>query len=190
LNLTCAFGGRLESILFRGPPQNPFSTASVKLGHSAMSAAMSGLPESSRRADIGRLSKSAIPVIAAIRLTEYWIGLLRQSALMLAARITLPHFSVSSAISLPKLAGEPGSAATPNSVSRAFILGSARAALISLLSLSTLRRRVFRRADAGPEARLVAWHELTDGCEVRQHRRTRCGCHRQRTKSTGSDVFD
>jgi hypothetical protein len=30
LNRTCAFGGRLESILFRGPPQNPFSTASVK----------------------------------------------------------------------------------------------------------------------------------------------------------------
>jgi len=30
------------------------------------------------------------------------------SALMLAARITLAHFSVSSAISLPKSAGEPG----------------------------------------------------------------------------------
>src|SRR5262245_7558440 len=30
LNRTCAFGGRLESILFRGPPQNPFSTASTQ----------------------------------------------------------------------------------------------------------------------------------------------------------------
>ena len=29
------------------------------------------------------------------------------SALMLAARMTLPHFSVSSAMSLPKSAGEP-----------------------------------------------------------------------------------
>ena len=29
------------------------------------------------------------------------------SGLMLAARITLPHFSVSSAMSLPKSAGEP-----------------------------------------------------------------------------------
>jgi hypothetical protein len=37
----------------------------VKLGPAAMSAPMSGLPESSRRADIGRLSESAIPVIAA-----------------------------------------------------------------------------------------------------------------------------
>src|SRR5262245_31224236 len=32
-NRTCAFGGRLESILFRGPPQNPFSTASTHCGH-------------------------------------------------------------------------------------------------------------------------------------------------------------
>ena len=32
------------------------------------------------------------------------------SGLMLAARITLPHFSVSSAMSLPKSAGKPGSA--------------------------------------------------------------------------------
>src|SRR5262249_36394673 len=45
--------------------------------------------------------------------TEYWIGLARQSALMLAARITLAHFSVSSAISAPKAAGEPGSAVPP-----------------------------------------------------------------------------
>jgi hypothetical protein len=52
-------------------------------------------------------------------------------ALMLAARMTLPHFSVSSAISLPKAAGEPGSAVVPKSARRAFILGSARAALIS-----------------------------------------------------------
>jgi hypothetical protein len=33
LNRTCAFGRRLESILFRGPPQNPFSTASTQSGH-------------------------------------------------------------------------------------------------------------------------------------------------------------
>src|SRR5262245_53878012 len=33
LNRTFAFGGCLESILFTGPPQNPFSTASVKPGH-------------------------------------------------------------------------------------------------------------------------------------------------------------
>jgi hypothetical protein len=44
------------------------------------------------------------------------------SALMLAARITLPHFSVSPARSLPK--------------SAVFSVGSSRAALISRLSLS------------------------------------------------------
>jgi hypothetical protein len=47
------------------------------------------------------------------------------SGLMLAARITLPHFSVSSAMSLPKSAGEPGRTVPPRSPNRAFILGSA-----------------------------------------------------------------
>src|SRR5215510_7350657 len=49
LNRTCAFGGRLESILFRGPPQNPFSTASVKSGKARGEHIPSGLPP---RADI------------------------------------------------------------------------------------------------------------------------------------------
>ena len=60
------------------------------------------------------------------------------SALMPANLITLPHFSVSSAMSLPKSAGESESAVAPKSASCALILGSARAALISLLSLSTI----------------------------------------------------
>ena len=62
---------------------------------------------------------------------------------MLAARITLPHFSVSSAMSLPKSAGDPGSALTPSSANRALILGSARPALISLFSFSTISAGVF-----------------------------------------------
>src|SRR5262245_19807848 len=70
--------------------------------------------------------------------TEYWIGLPHQSGLMLAARITLPHFSVSSAISLPNWTGDPGNGVPPRSARRAFILGSSRAALTSLLSLSTI----------------------------------------------------
>ena len=57
---------------------------------------------------------------------------------MPANLITLPHFSVSSAMSLPKSAGEPASTVPPRSASRAFILGSARPALISLLSLSMI----------------------------------------------------
>jgi hypothetical protein len=53
---------------------------------------------------------------------------------MLAARITLAHFWVSSAMNVAKLVGEPGSIVPPRSAIRAFILESARAALISLLS--------------------------------------------------------
>ena len=64
-------------------------------------------------------------------------------ASMLAARITLAHFSVSSAINLPKSAGEPVSTTPPASASRALTLGSASAALISLLSLSTISVGVF-----------------------------------------------
>src|SRR4051794_4967942 len=65
------------------------------------------------------------------------------SGLIPANLITLPHFSVSSAMSLPKSAADPGSTAPPRSASRAFILGSASAALISLLSLSTISAGVF-----------------------------------------------
>src|SRR5262249_21576359 len=60
------------------------------------------------------------------------------SALMLAARNTLAHFSVSATMSLPKSAGEPASTEPPRSAMRAFILASASAALISLLSLSMM----------------------------------------------------
>src|SRR6516164_5634112 len=65
------------------------------------------------------------------------------SGLMLAARITLPHFSVSSAMSLPNSAGVIGSGTPPRSANRAFILESVRAALISLLSRSTIATGVF-----------------------------------------------
>src|SRR5262249_30466378 len=65
-------------------------------------------------------------------------GLPDQSALTPANFTTLPHFSVSSAMSLPKSLGEPVSAMPPRSASRAFILGSATPASISLLSLSMI----------------------------------------------------
>src|ERR1700732_3197106 len=58
------------------------------------------------------------------------------SGLMLAARITLAHFSVSSAMSLAQFPGEPAIVPPPKSGSRAFNVGSARPALISLLILS------------------------------------------------------
>ena len=67
----------------------------------------------------------------------------RYSTLMLAARITLPHFSVSSAMSLPKSADEPASGVAPRSARRAFNFGSARPALIALLSFSMMSTGVF-----------------------------------------------
>ena len=110
---------------------------------------------------------------------------------MLAARITLPHFSVSSAMSLPKSAGEPASTVPPRSASRALILGSARPALISLLSLSTISAGVFLGAPTPiPCARLVARHEIANGRDVRQHLRARRGGHRQRAQLAGPDVLD
>src|SRR6266566_5201096 len=54
--------------------------------------------------------------------------LARYSGLMLAARITLAHLSVSSARSLPNAAGVSAVAVPPKSAKRALILGSARAA--------------------------------------------------------------
>jgi uncharacterized oligopeptide transporter (OPT) family protein len=57
---------------------------------------------------------------------------------MLAARITLPHFSVSAAMNALKSAGESGIGVLPKSARRAFTFGSTRAALISLLSLAMI----------------------------------------------------
>src|SRR5262245_28042046 len=65
------------------------------------------------------------------------------STLMPANLITLAHFSVSSAISFPKSAGESASTSPPMSASRAFSLGSASAALTSLLSVLTISGGVF-----------------------------------------------
>jgi hypothetical protein len=62
---------------------------------------------------------------------------------MLAVRITLPHFSASFAISRAKSIGEFTSGVPPRSASRALILGSLRAALISWLSLSMIWGDVF-----------------------------------------------
>src|SRR5947209_9310245 len=63
--------------------------------------------------------------------------------LMLAARITLPHFSVSSAMNLPKSAAEPGIGMPPASAKCCLVLGSASAELISLLSVSMISEGVF-----------------------------------------------
>src|SRR6185437_2552132 len=61
-----------------------------------------------------------------------------QAALIPANLTTLPHFSVSSAMRMPKSADESASPVPPMSASRALILGSASAALISVLSVAII----------------------------------------------------
>src|SRR4051812_6078669 len=67
----------------------------------------------------------------------------RHSALMPANLITFAHFSVSSTTSLVKSAGEPGSTVAPSSAALAWSFGSASAALISRLRVSTMAPGVF-----------------------------------------------
>src|SRR5215470_17149169 len=110
------------------------------------------------------------------------------SGLMPANLITLPHFSVSSAISLPNSAGEPGSTVAPKSAKRALIMGSARPAFTSLLSTSMIAAGVLRRAETEPCARLVARHEIAHDRNFGQHVGARRGGHRERTQSAGFDV--
>src|SRR5262249_44092491 len=57
---------------------------------------------------------------------DLWNVRLHQSALAPENLTTLPHFSVSSAISFPKSVGDPANPVPPSSASRAFISASAR----------------------------------------------------------------
>src|SRR5262245_2883011 len=87
----------------------------------------------------------AIPRGAFVERQLWNIDQLRRlhSGLILAAWTTCPHFSVSPTMSLPKSAAEPISTVAPKSESLVLIFGSTRAALISLLSLSTIAGGVF-----------------------------------------------
>src|SRR5262245_9056289 len=120
-----------QSLLHR--TAGPYIGVKSRLG--AMSAAMSGFQESRHR----RLSQRC----NSRRSRTGCYGILdrdcsRHSAFIPANLTTLVHFSVSSAMNFPKSAGEPANTAAPRSVRRVFVLGSARAALISLLSFSTI----------------------------------------------------
>src|SRR5262249_7768242 len=90
------------------------------------------------------------------------------SGLRLAARTTLPHFSVSSAMSRPKSLGEREHVATE--VGKPCLhLGISKASVDLLVELfDDLGRRSLWRAEAEPAARLIARHELTHGRDVRQ----------------------
>ena len=113
------------------------------------------------------------------------------SGLMLAARITLPHFSVSSAMSLPKSAGEPALARAAQVGKPRLHLGIGEGRVDLLVELvDDLGGRVLGCADAVTKCRLVARHEFADGRDVRQRLRARRRGYCQRAQLAGPDVLD
>src|SRR5262249_49079485 len=93
--------------------------------------------------DLATISNAAERLSSTGRYGIFGRGRADHSALMPANLTTLAHFSVSAATKLPKSEGEPAITVPPRSASRALILGSARPALISLFSFSTISAGVF-----------------------------------------------
>src|SRR5215831_14428887 len=106
--------------------------------------------------------------------------------LMLAATITLPHFLVSSEMSLPKSAGEPASTVPPRLASRALNFGSD----LLVQSFDELCGRTLRSTNAEPCACLVARQGFAESRNVRQHGRARRGRDRQGAELAGPDISD
>src|SRR5262245_49991708 len=113
------------------------------------------------------------------------------SGLMPANLTTLAHFSVSAATKLPKSEGEPAITVPPRSASRALSWGSARPALISLLSLSTISAVVAFGAPMPNQtvASYPATKSPTVGTSGSASERPRRG-HRQRTHFAAFDGRD
>ena len=89
---------------------------------------------------------------------------------MLPARITLAHFSVSSAMNLPKSAGEPGNGVPPRSAGHAFHLEIGQAPVDFFVEfIDDLGGRALHRTDAEPTDRLVARYEFAYRRDIRQH---------------------
>src|SRR5262245_7322622 len=131
----------------RGAAQGPAPAAtawSVRSQERHAAASMEGSPRGPR-------PKAAARCLLLAQLLSPRFDLLRPDV---DRPITLAHFSVLLAMSLPKSAGEPASTAPPRSASRALILGSARPALISLVErLDDFGGRIARRAEAVKGAR-------------------------------------
>src|SRR5262249_31911647 len=113
------------------------------------------------------------------------------SALMPADLITLAHFSVSSAMSLPKSAGDPAWMRNPRSSYLALISARARDALISLLSTSTISaRNILGPGNADPAVKCVIGQVLSHGRYIRQSRQAGRGGHRQSTDLAAPDLWN
>src|SRR5262249_29565355 len=104
---------------------------------------------------------------------------------------TFPHFSISSAMSLPKLTGEPRRAVAPSSASRVLILGSARPAFdLFVERFDDIGSCALWSPEAGNSACLVARQEFPNGRHVRQRLRARDGRHSQRAQIARPNVCD
>src|SRR5262249_25678695 len=124
-------------------PHDPFSTA--KMGHHIGSNRIRLLPAKGRIAgytELARISQRVMRISSSDACRFRGTGRYGTSrgiayiGLMLAATITLPHFLISSEMSLPQSAGEPPSTVPPRLASRALNFGSAMLILTSLFSLS------------------------------------------------------
>src|SRR5262252_2354995 len=146
LRLTCTPGSR----------ENPQLLATLPFAHTKGITAASQYPRgflfiSLQRRHRAQARPSGAPLQRRQHLTRgvrnetLWNLRLHQSALGPENLTTLAHFSVSSAMSFPKSAGEPGSTVAPKSAKRALIMGSARPAFTSLLSTSMIAAGVLRR---------------------------------------------
>src|SRR5262249_13850776 len=111
--------------------------------------------------------------------------------LMLAARITSPHFSVSAAICFPNSAGVLANTMAPRSASWLldFRVGE-RGIDLPVELVDDFGRRVSRRANSLPAGRLVARHKFADGRDVGQRLRARRGGYCERAQPVSPDIFD
>src|SRR5262249_7574140 len=101
----------------------------------------------------------AVPRFRGTGVTGYLDGP-DHSGLMFAARITLPHFSVSSATSLPNSAGVIGMGSPASSARRACNFGSANTAFTAWFSVSTIPGGV----PLGELGEVVGWE-----CRIHVH---------------------
>src|SRR5262249_15620628 len=113
------------------------------------------------------------------------------SGLIWAARMTLAHFSVSSARSLPNAAGVSASAVPPKIGKARLDFGISEGHRDLAVELIDNRGgRVPGRATPEPVARLEARHKFAHGRDVRQRLRPRCGRHRERAQLPAPNVLD
>ena len=109
-------------------------------------------------------------------------------ALSPANLTTLPHFSVSSAMTFVKSAGVPGMPSPPRSANARLEFWIGEACIDCFVELvDDLDRHALRPGDAFKRRRLIARQEIADRRQVRQRRRTGRRSHRQCANLPGLD---